>query len=278
MSPLTSLRRSPRKRSRAPSISDNPPATASFAAEISKFANNSTSAKRTRTTLASSAAEIHRESSVDGSAFVVTKTATTKAKSLQTTKKKAILHALDTPHPAPPRWRETYEAIAEMRRQVLAPVDGMGCANAGDNEQDPKSKRLSILISLMLSSQTKDEVTHEAVSKIRAAAGGEITLGNMLAMSTETLQGAINKVGFWSKKTTYIMEAMKRLRDDFDGDVPETVEELTSLKGVGPKMAFLALQNAWNLNTGIGVDVHVHRITNLLAWHKPHTKTPEETR
>jgi len=138
MSSLTSLRRSPRKRSRAPSISDSlarPPATASFAAEISKFANNSTSAKRARTT---PAAGIHRESSVDGSAFVVTKTATTKAKSLQTTKKKAILHALDTPHPAPPRWRETYEAIAEMRRQVLAPVDGMGCANAGDNEQDPK--------------------------------------------------------------------------------------------------------------------------------------------
>jgi hypothetical protein len=141
MSPLTSLRRSPRKRSRAPSISDNPakpPATASFAAEISKFANNSTSAKRTRTAPASSTGGIHRESSVDGSAFVVTKTATTKAKSLRTTKKKAILHALDTPHPAPPRWRETYEAIAEMRRQVLAPVDGMGCANAGDNEQDPK--------------------------------------------------------------------------------------------------------------------------------------------
>jgi len=59
----------------------------------------------------------------------------------------------------------------------------------------------------MLSSQTKDEVTHEAASKIRAAAGGEITLGNMLAMSTETLQGAINKVGFWPKKTTCVPSA-----------------------------------------------------------------------
>jgi endonuclease III len=59
----------------------------------------------------------------------------------------------------------------------------------------------------MLSSQTKDEVTHEAVAKIRTAAGGEITLENMLAMSTETLQGAINKVGFWPKKTTCVPPA-----------------------------------------------------------------------
>lgn len=59
----------------------------------------------------------------------------------------------------------------------------------------------------MLSSQTKDEVTHEAVGKIRMAAGGEITLDSMLAMSKETLQGAINKVGFWPKKTTCVPAA-----------------------------------------------------------------------
>ena len=43
-------------------------------------------------------------------------------------------------------------------------------------------------------------------------------------------------------------------------------------------MAFLTLQIAWGLNHGIGVDVHVHRITNLLGWHKPPTKNPEQTR
>jgi endonuclease-3 len=78
--------------------------------------------------------------------------------------------------------------------------------------------------------------------------------------------------------------------------VPKTVDELCSLPGVGPKMAFLALQIAWKLfvkltsfyadwltslnirNFGIGVDVHVHRITNRLGWHKPPTKVPEQTR
>lgn len=57
----------------------------------------------------------------------------------------------------------------------------------------------------MLSSQTKDEVTHAAVAKLRVAAGGVITLDAMLAMDTETLQGAINKVGFWPKKTTCVL-------------------------------------------------------------------------
>ncbi len=93
----------------------------------------------------------------------------------------------------------------------------------------------------------------------------------------------------------YIKQAAQKLRDEFDSDVPKTVDELCSLPGVGPKMAFLALQIAWNLyvpldrlnsyllpfairNHGIGVDVHVHRITNRLGWHKPPTKTPEETR
>jgi endonuclease-3 len=144
MSSLNPPRRSPRKRSRGDSISDSPEklsATASFTAKISKFANDSSSTNRTRSIPSGSAAKVQHDCSVDGPVSVVTKTASAtvaKTKSSQTTKKKAIVHALDTPHPAPPSWRETYEAIAEMRRQVLAPVDGMGCANAGENEKTPK--------------------------------------------------------------------------------------------------------------------------------------------
>lgn len=66
------------------------------------------------------------------------------------------------------------------------------------------------------------------------------------------------------------------LRDEWNSDIPDTIEGLTSLPGVGPKMAYLCLSAAWDKTLGIGVDVHVHRITNLWGWHK--TKTPEETR
>ena len=77
---------------------------------------------------------------------------------------------------------------------------------------------------------------------------------------------------------SYLKRTAIKLRDEFNSDVPQTVDDLCSLPGVGPKMAFLTLQIAWGLNHGIGVDVHIHRISNLLGWHKPPTKTPEQTR
>ncbi|KAI0255240.1 DNA glycosylase [Lactifluus subvellereus] len=193
-------------------------------------------------------------------------------------KPKAIKQALDKPHPAPAHWRETYDAIKEMRARFPAPVDTMGCDTAKWKETDPRNKRFATLISLMLSSQTKDEVTDAAVDKLRAAFGGTLSLDALLAAEEHVIADSISKVGFWRRKTQYIRQAAQRLRDDFDSDVPKTVDELCSLPGVGPKMAFLCLHAAWDINVGIGVDVHVQRITNRLKWHKPPTKTPEETR
>ncbi|KAH9024123.1 DNA glycosylase [Lactarius hengduanensis] len=193
-------------------------------------------------------------------------------------KVKEIKRALDTPHPAPAHWRETYDAIREMRARLPAPVDTMGCDTAKWKETDPRNKRFATLISLMLSSQTKDEVTDTAVDKLRAALGGTLSLDALLAAEEHVIADCISKVGFWRRKTQYIKQAAQRLRDEFDSDVPKTVDELCSLPGVGPKMAFLCLHAAWDINVGIGVDVHVHRITNRLKWHKPPTKNPEETR
>ncbi|KAI0333122.1 DNA glycosylase [Cubamyces sp. BRFM 1775] len=193
-------------------------------------------------------------------------------------KPKSIPTALETPHPAPPRWRETYDAIKRMRSRIVAPVDTMGCDQAQLKETDPKNQRFSTLVSLMLSSQTKDEVTDAAVAKLREAVGGSLSVDAILQADESAISEAICKVGFWRRKTQYIKQAAQKLHDEFDGDVPKTADELCSLPGVGPKMAFLALQVAWKINAGIGVDVHVHRITNRLGWHKPPTKTPEETR
>lgn len=68
-----------------------------------------------------------------------------------------------------------------------------------------------------------------------------------------------------------------RLRDLHEGDVPDDLSSLLAINGVGPKMAYLYLQ-AIGKNAGIGVDTHVHRITNRLRWHKKETTTPEQTR
>ncbi|KAK0210186.1 DNA glycosylase [Desarmillaria ectypa] len=193
-------------------------------------------------------------------------------------KPKPIPQSLATPHPAPERWRDAYDAIKAMRSKIVAPVDSMGCDSAQLKETEPQNQRFATLVSLMLSSQTKDEVTDAAVKQLRAALGGSISVQGIIDAEDSSISEAIAKVGFWRRKTQYVKQTAIRLRDEFDSDVPKTVDELCSLPGVGPKMAFLALQIAWNLNHGIGVDVHVHRITNRLGWHKPMTKNPEETR
>ena len=86
----------------------------------------------------------------------------------------------------------------------------------------------------------------------------------------------IGQVGFHHNKTNFIKKTAEILHTSYKDDIPDTIEGLISLPGVGPKMAYLTMSAAWGRDEGIGVDVHVHRITNLWGWHK--TKTPEETR
>ncbi|KAK6907011.1 hypothetical protein I203_101000 [Kwoniella mangroviensis CBS 8507] len=200
-------------------------------------------------------------------------------KTPKSTKKPLPQLSLTKPHPPPPLWEEQYRLIEEMRKNIVAPVDTMGCERPRTIvDNDPKTLRFHILISLMLSSQTKDPVTSAAVTTLHETLRGGLTARSLADASTELIQQCINKVGFWRRKADYIKDAAIHLLEKEDGDVPKTLEGLCELKGVGPKMAFLALQCAWDINAGIGVDVHVHRITNRLKWHKPPTTTPEGTR
>ena len=129
----------------------------------------------------------------------------------------------------------------------------------------------------MLSSQTKDTTTALAMRRLQTELPSPgLTLENILAVDPTTLNELIYAVGFHNNKTKYIKATALILRDKFDGDIPDTIEGLISLPGVGPKMGYLCLSAAWGRTEGIGVDVHVHRITNLWGWHK--TKNPEETR
>ena len=78
------------------------------------------------------------------------------------------------------------------------------------------------------------------------------------------------------RKVDYIKRTSQILKDSYDSDIPDTVDLMCQLPGVGPKMAHLAMKSAWSTITGIGVDTHVHRISNRLGWVR--TKQPEETR
>ena len=102
----------------------------------------------------------------------------------------------------------------------------------------------------MLSSQTKDQITSGAVTNLHTTLPGGLTAQSLADASPEVVSECIAKVGFWRRKTDYIQEAARVLlqREGEDkGDVPKTLEGLCALRGVGPKMAFLALQCAWDM-------------------------------
>ncbi|XP_059408921.1 endonuclease III-like protein 1 isoform X2 [Carassius carassius] len=172
-------------------------------------------------------------------------------------------------------WRTQLSFIREMRSKRDAPVDQMGAEKCYDTEAPPEVRRYQVLISLMLSSQTKDHVTAGAMQRLR---GHGLSVDAVLTLDNETLGKLIYPVGFWRTKVKYIKQATALIQQEFGGDIPDTVEGLMRLPGVGPKMAHLAMDIAWNQVSGIGVDTHVHRISNRLGWTKKETKTPEETR
>ncbi|XP_034248591.1 endonuclease III-like protein 1 isoform X2 [Thrips palmi] len=175
----------------------------------------------------------------------------------------------------PDNWMQVLKNIREMRKSADAPVDTMGCDKCMDEEAKPEVLRYQTLLSLMLSSQTKDAVTHAAMKRLRDHG---CTIENILKTEDKVLEDLIHPVGFKKTKVQYIKRTSVILRDKYMGDIPDTVEKLCELPGVGPKMAHLCMNCAWGVVTGIGVDTHVHRISNRIGWVPRQTKNPEETR
>ena len=128
-----------------------------------------------------------------------------------------------------------------------------------------------ILISTILSLRTKDEVTAKAAERLLALAG---TPEEMLKLSEGKIIKAIYPVGFYRNKAKTILHISRELIDRFHSRVPDTIEQLLTLKGVGRKTANLVVALGYN-KEGLCVDTHVHRISNRLGYVK--TKTPDET-
>ncbi|XP_055418307.1 endonuclease III-like protein 1 isoform X3 [Bubalus kerabau] len=190
---------------------------------------------------------------------------------------------LQAPSWQPQDWRQQLDNIRTMRSAKDAPVDQLGAEHCFDPSASPKVRRYQVLLSLMLSSQTKDQVTAGAMQRLRARG---LTVDSILQTDDSTLGALIYPVGFWrgsrpaifQSKVKYIKQTSAILQQRYDGDIPASVAELVALPGVGPKMAHLAMAVAWGTVSGIAVDTHVHRIANRLRWTKKATKSPEETR
>lgn len=175
----------------------------------------------------------------------------------------------------PLKWREQLDNIIKMREKRDAPVDWSGCHVLAASDVAPEVRRYQVLVSLMLSSQTKDEIVGRAMRKLR---NHGLTIDNILDTPQEIVAQLILPVGFWNKKAEYIKRTTQILKDKYNYDIPNDMKGLTSLPGIGPKMSHLIMDVAWNSVTGIAVDTHVHRISHRLGWMRKPTKNPEVTR
>jgi endonuclease III len=128
-----------------------------------------------------------------------------------------------------------------------------------------------VLISTMLSLRTKDATTEEAFRRLFSIASSP---EQIVDTPLPEIEKAIFPVGFYRTKAKNIREVSRILVDEFGGKVPEDMEKLLALPGVGRKTANLVIILAFG-GLGICVDTHVHRITN--RWGYVNTKSPDET-
>ncbi len=128
-----------------------------------------------------------------------------------------------------------------------------------------------VLISCILSLRTQDQTTGPASERLFALADSP---ESMLEISQQTIEQTIYPVGFYRNKSRQILEICRVLIDLHGGAVPDEIEELLTLKGVGRKTANLVVTLGFG-KPGICVDTHVHRISN--RWGYVTTLTPDET-
>lgn len=129
----------------------------------------------------------------------------------------------------------------------------------------------SILIGTILSARTKDESTTKVVKVLFSKYKNSKELANAKLKDVEKI---IKSIGFYHVKAKRIIEVAKIIDSRYKGKVPDDLEKLVGLPGVGRKTANCVLVYAFD-KPAIPVDIHVHRISNRLGL--VDTKTPEET-
>jgi len=158
---------------------------------------------------------------------------------------------------------EVVEKLREANRAFKVPI----VTEVALQRRSP----FAVLIATLISLRTKDEVTRQASLRLLALAASP---EEMIKLPLATIEKAIYPAGFYRTKAIRIHDLCEMLLMRFDGKVPNTLEALLQIKGVGRKTANLVLTQGFG-KLGICVDVHVHRISNRFGLVK--TKTPDKT-
>ena len=166
-----------------------------------------------------------------------------------------------------PRGALDIDAVVRILKRAVRAWSPPAVAQIQADRPDP----FRVLISCLLSLRTKDAVTEVAARRLFALAD---TPAAILALPRRIIERTIYPVCFYRVKARTLHGICRDLLARFAGRVPDTLEELLTLKGVGRKTANLVVTVGYN-KAGICVDTHVHRISN--RWGYVRTKTPEAT-
>src|SRR5262245_22349420 len=162
--------------------------------------------------------------------------------------------------------------VATVMRTLARAIDDLELPAvekiAAESHEDP----FEVLVSTMLSAQTRDPVTAAASARLFRAARTPQTMARLPVRRIERL---IYPVSFYRHKARHVKDTCRLLVGRHQGQVPGSMEELLGLPGVGRKTANLVLILSFRSRSNICVDTHVHRISNRLGWVK--TRTPDET-
>ncbi|MDX9799257.1 MAG: endonuclease III [Bacteroidales bacterium] len=152
-----------------------------------------------------------------------------------------------------------YDDLMEILRLEIQDFGSLPVINQFKKEQEKESS-YRVLISTVLSSRTKDEVTAVASERLFKRAPEPLILSRM---DEEEIVDLIYPVGFYRIKAKNIKNIASILIEEYGEEVPDNIDELMKLPGVGRKTANLVLGIAFNIYT-VTVDTHVHRISNRI--------------
>jgi endonuclease III len=178
----------------------------------------------------------------------------------------------------PPKdYEKIWEIIKSMREAKKAPNDQMDEEYAyffDPKRVERKTHKFQMLVFALLSSLTKGKINLAASMRL---VNHGLTVDNIIKTDEEKIKELIRGCAFLNNKAKFLKKLATILKEKYNSDPPEDLQEVLKLPGIGPKMAYVYLELGCKKREGMIVDTHVHRITNRLKWVND-TKTPEETR
>lgn len=158
----------------------------------------------------------------------------------------------------------TKEKIADYpsRESIKAILDKLDFLYGLTKEGFYHNENWQLLVAIMLSAQSTDKQVEEILPKLYDRF---TSVNEMAGADVSAIEDGIRSVGLYKNKAKNIKKCCEQLVELYNGQVPDTVEELLTLAGVGRKTATLFLADAYGI-PGVTVDTHVFRISKRLGW------------